>query len=169
MVKCTGVSCNGCPYNDNYSTCTDRLKTDARELIIKQEQEIERLTEERNKLSETLSKYIKASDKEIVAQVKQAKIEVLNKLKDYVNQLVCDEYGDSACDTTRSMGNETNQSVKSERHNYVGILGDNSRMCRSVLEAFSDCGTSNIYLHRVDVCGVRRSNGRTEYLVDKTS
>lgn len=64
--------------------------------------------------------------------------------------------------------NETNQSVKSERHNFVGILGDNSRMCRSVLEAFSDCGTSNIYLHRVDVCGVRRSNGRTEYLVEKT-
>ena len=64
------------------------------------------------------------------------------------------------------MKNETNQSVKSERHNYVGIIGDNSRMCWSVLEALSDCGSSDIYLHIVDVCGVRRSNGRTEYLVE---
>lgn len=67
------------------------------------------------------------------------------------------------------MGNETNQSVKSERHNFVSIIGDNSRMCRGMLEAFSDCGASNIHLHRVDVCGVLRSNGRTEYLVEKTS
>ncbi len=66
------------------------------------------------------------------------------------------------------MKNETNQSVKSERHNLVGILGDNSRMCRGVLEALSDCSTGDIYLHRVDVCGVWRSYGRTEYLVDKT-
>lgn len=30
---------------------------------------------------------------------RQDTIDVLNKLKDYVNQLACDEYGDSACDT----------------------------------------------------------------------
>ena len=66
------------------------------------------------------------------------------------------------------MKNETNQSVKSERHNFVSIIGDNSRMCRGVLEALSDCGSSDIHLHIVDVCGIRRSNGRTEYLVDKT-
>lgn len=30
---------------------------------------------------------------------RQDTINVLNKLKDYVNQLACDEYGDSACDT----------------------------------------------------------------------
>ena len=70
---------------------------------------------------------------------------------------------------TREKKNETNQSVKSERHNFVSIVGDNSRMCRGVLEAFSDCGASDIYLHIVDVYGVRRSNGRTEHLVDKTS
>lgn len=64
---------------------------------------------------------------------------------------------------------ETNQSVKSERHNFVGIVGDNSRMCRGVLEALSDCGAGDIHLHIVDVYGVRRSNGRTEYLVEKTS
>ena len=66
----------------------------------------------------------------------------------------------------RGMKNETNQSVKSERHNFVGIVGDNSRMCRGVLEALSDCSASDIYLHIVDVYGVRRSNGRTEFLVE---
>ena len=71
--------------------------------------------------------------------------------------------------TTRKKKNETNQSVKSERHRNVGIFGDNSRMCWSVLEAFSDCSTGDIHLHIIDVCGVRRSNGWTEYLVDKTS
>ena len=67
------------------------------------------------------------------------------------------------------MKNETNQSVKSERHRNVGIISDNSRMRRGVLEALSDCGAGDIYLHIVDVCSVRRSNGRAEYLVDKTS
>lgn len=71
--------------------------------------------------------------------------------------------------TIRGMKNETNQSVKSERHNFVGIVGDNSGMCRGVLEAFSDCSASDIHLHSIDVCGVWRSNGRTQYLVDKTS
>lgn len=66
------------------------------------------------------------------------------------------------------MKNETNQSVKSERHRNVSIVGDNSRMCRGVLEALSYCGAGDIYLHIVDVCSVRRSNGRTEHLVDKT-
>lgn len=63
------------------------------------------------------------------------------------------------------MKNETNQSVKSERHNFVGIVGDNSRMRRGMLEALSDCSAGDIYLHSVDVSIVRRSNGRTEYLV----
>lgn len=66
----------------------------------------------------------------------------------------------------RSIKNETNQSVKSERHNFVSILGDNSRMCRGVLEALPDCGAGDIHLHSVDVCRVRRSNGRTERLVE---
>ena len=71
--------------------------------------------------------------------------------------------------TIRKKKNETNQSVKSERHNFVGIIGDNSRMCRGVLEAFPDCSAGDIYLHIVDVYGVRRSNGRAQYLADKTS
>ena len=66
------------------------------------------------------------------------------------------------------MNDETNQSVKSERHNFVGIVGDNSRMCRGMLEALSDCGAGDIHLHIVDVYGVRRSYGRTEHLVEQT-
>lgn len=46
------------------------------------------------------------------------------------------------------------------------IVGDNSRMCRGVLEILSDCGAGDIHLHIVDVYGVRRSNGLAEYLVD---
>lgn len=40
---CTGFPCEGCSYDDNFSKCVVRLKEDARELIIKQEEEIERL------------------------------------------------------------------------------------------------------------------------------
>ena len=64
------------------------------------------------------------------------------------------------------MNDETNQSVTSERHNFVNILGDNIGMCRGVLEALSDCGAGDIYLHIVDVCSVVRSSGRTEHLVE---
>lgn len=56
------------PYEiEDIRNCSDTLKLDARACIIKQEQEIERLTEERNKLS----KYIKASDKDTLNRLKQ--------------------------------------------------------------------------------------------------
>lgn len=91
LEKCTGVSCNGCPYNDNYTTCTDRLKLDARELIIKQEKEIAWLYEVIKNYKEVLCETtqrkddaIKLNDKlidEYEIKVKQAKIDVLNELK----------------------------------------------------------------------------------------
>ena len=43
--------------------------------------EVERLKDENAKLQEQFAKYQLASDKEILAQVKQAKIDVLNELK----------------------------------------------------------------------------------------
>lgn len=81
--------CEGCAYHDDL-TCTDKLKTDARELIIKQEQEIERLKAENIRLTTKLGQVLLSIDtvKEmntmcnIAAQVKQAKIDVLNALKD---------------------------------------------------------------------------------------
>lgn len=55
----TDYPCDGCPYQiEDVRNCSDTLKLDARACIIKQEQEIERLK----------------------AEVKQAKIEVLNEL-----------------------------------------------------------------------------------------
>ena len=80
--------CEGCAYYDDL-TCSDTLKTDARELILKQEQEIERLKDENVRLTTKLGQVLLSIDtvKEmnamcnIAAQVKQAKIDVLNELK----------------------------------------------------------------------------------------
>lgn len=76
-------SCNNCPYNNNGEfSCRDgEMCKDALNLITEQEKKIEQLTEERNRYAETLAKYQMASDKEIIAQRKRAKIDVLNELK----------------------------------------------------------------------------------------
>lgn len=79
--------CEGCAYHDDL-TCTDKLKTDALNVIIEQEQEIEKLKNDYAKLQEQFAQYQMASDKEIAAQVKQAKIEVLNKLKERVETAI---------------------------------------------------------------------------------
>ena len=79
--------CEGCAYHDDLM-CTDKLKTDALNVIIEQEQEIEKWKNDYAKLQEQFAKYQTASDKEITAQVKQAKIEVLNKLKERVETAI---------------------------------------------------------------------------------
>ena len=79
--------CEGCAYHDDL-TCTDKLKTDALNVIIEQEQEIEKWKNDYAKLQEQFAKYQTASDKEIAAQRKQAKIEVLNKLKERVETAI---------------------------------------------------------------------------------
>lgn len=71
LTVCAGDSCDNCSYY-KFHNCYDRLKLDARSLIIEQEKEIEQLTEERNRYAETLAKYQMARDKEIMAQKKQA-------------------------------------------------------------------------------------------------
>ena len=79
--------CEGCAYHDDLM-CTDKLKTDALNVIIEQEQEIEKWKNDYAKLQEQFAKYQTASDKEIAAQRKQAKIEVLNKLKERVETAI---------------------------------------------------------------------------------
>ena len=79
--------CEGCAYHDDLM-CTDKLKTDALNVIIEQEQEIEKWKNDYAKLQEQFAQYQMASDKEIAAQVKQAKIEVLNKLKERVETAI---------------------------------------------------------------------------------
>ena len=79
--------CEGCAYHDDLM-CTDKLKTDALNVIIEQEQEIEKWKNDYAKLQEQFAQYQMASDKEIIAQQKQAKIEVLNKLKERVETAI---------------------------------------------------------------------------------
>lgn len=57
-------------------------------VIIEQEQEIEKWKNDYAKLQEQFAQYQMASDKEIAVQVKQAKIEVLNKLKERVETAI---------------------------------------------------------------------------------
>ena len=87
--------CEGCAYHDDL-TCTDKLKTDALNVIIEQEQEIEKWKNDYAKLQEQFAKYQIASDKEIRAQKKQAVKEFAEKLKDYINDKIIEEFFDMA-------------------------------------------------------------------------
>lgn len=87
--------CEGCAYHDDL-TCTDKLKTDALNVIIEQEQEIEKWKNDYAKLQEQFAQYQMASDKEIIAQRKQAVKEFAEKLKDYINDKIIEEFFDMA-------------------------------------------------------------------------
>lgn len=74
-------SCNGCPYY-KVIDCSDTLRVNARELIIEQENEIERLKAENDTNMQYIrmmgiQSHIKTSNE----QVKQAQIDILNKAK----------------------------------------------------------------------------------------
>lgn len=83
-----GFACEGCPYDDNFGKCVVKLKEDARELIIKQEQEIEKLKAEFKQLetnAEILARGVRDMNHEnyeLTEKIKQAKIDVLNELKE---------------------------------------------------------------------------------------
>lgn len=80
--------CCDCAYTD-LGNCSDTLRLDARELIIKQEQEIAQLKAENVRLTAKLGQVLLSIDtvKEMNAmcnieeQRKQEKIDVLNELK----------------------------------------------------------------------------------------
>lgn len=88
LALCANSFCDHCPYDD-IQDCYKKIKLDARELIIKQENEIEKLKAENIRLTTKLGQVLLSIDtvKEmntmcnIAAQVKQAKIDVLNELK----------------------------------------------------------------------------------------
>lgn len=101
-------SCKNCPYNNNgeFSCCDGEMCKDALNLITEQEKKIERLKDENKencwkcieakrvteedyaKLQEEFANYQMASDKEMIAQVKQAKIDVLNELRERVETAI---------------------------------------------------------------------------------
>lgn len=84
-------SCKDCPYNNNgeFSCCDGEMCKDALNLITEQEKKIERLKDENIRLTTKLGQVLLSIDtvKEMNAmcnieeQVKQAKIDVLNRLK----------------------------------------------------------------------------------------
>lgn len=86
------LNCNDCPYNA-VRNCNNILSADSLKLIIEQEKEIERLNDDYAKLQEQFAQYQMASNKEIISQVKQAKIDVLNELK--THSYYDDDYMDS--------------------------------------------------------------------------
>ena len=109
------TSCSDCPY---CYRCND-LHRDALNIITEQENEIEyrnkqydnqvsentrlyieydKLKDDYAKLQEKFSKYQMASDKEIMAQKKEAAKELAEKLKDYINDKVVEEFNDMAAD-----------------------------------------------------------------------
>lgn len=63
------LSCEDCPYHDDYANCSNVLKNDVRDLIVKQEQEINQLKTECTLLDDELR------------NARQETIDVLNKLK----------------------------------------------------------------------------------------
>lgn len=69
----------------DYTRSLERLKSDCIQ-IDELKAEVKELKAERNRYAETLAKYQMASDKEIVAQVKQAKIDLLKDLIDGYGQ-----------------------------------------------------------------------------------
>ena len=77
--------CTDCPLleleQQNGCDCRHNLFVSAIHLATEQEREIVQLKDENAKLQEQFAEYQLASDKEILAQVKQAKIDVLNELK----------------------------------------------------------------------------------------
>lgn len=89
LALCVDSICDDCPYADT-KDCYNQIKLDARELIIKQENEIEKLKAENIRLTTKLGQVLLLIDtvKEmntmcsIDEQRKQAKIDVLNELKD---------------------------------------------------------------------------------------
>ena len=88
LTVCAGDSCDNCSYY-KFHNCYDRLKLDARSLIIEQEKKIEKLKAENEELTKVVSSKVYDlidNAKEIAdareAWERQAKIDVLNELKD---------------------------------------------------------------------------------------
>lgn len=89
--------------NRDYSNTFERLKS--------QQREIDRLTEERNKLSDTLAKYITANDKEIRAHEEYIEQRTANNIADWLDYRVDCGYGNMVSDIVRGLAEQI-------RHNY---------------------------------------------------
>lgn len=101
LAVCANDFCDGCSYYE-FNNCYNKLKLDAQACIIEQEKEIERLKAENARLTERLGQVLLSIDtvKEmnamcnIAEQIKQAKIDVLNELKERIKTAI-DAYWNS--------------------------------------------------------------------------
>ena len=83
IMSCDGIDslCDECPYN-SVRDCDVALKIDARNLITEQEQKIEKLKAENEQLEEDIDMIIKEQKGDYEFDIIQAKIDVLNDLKE---------------------------------------------------------------------------------------
>ena len=79
LTVCAGDSCDNCSYY-KFHNCYDRLKLDARSLIIEQEKKIEKLKAENKQLK---TECALLDDELRIAR--QDAIDVLNKVKEKLN------------------------------------------------------------------------------------
>lgn len=79
LTVCAGDTCDNCSYY-KFHNCYDRLKLDARSLIIEQEKKIEKLKDENKQLK---TECALLDDELRIAR--QDTIDVLNKVKEKLN------------------------------------------------------------------------------------
>lgn len=93
-------------YKNNYDNAFERLKA--------QEREIERLKADYAKLQEQFAQYQMASDKEIKAQIKQAQIDVLKKLRSRISdkEALIQSYIADGCLTIEDMYTEIDELIE---------------------------------------------------------
>lgn len=82
LKTCSVDSCTDCPYDNKGLYCCGKLKRDALNLITEQENEIERLKAKNEQLEEDIDMIIKEQKDDYKFDIKQAKIDVLNELKE---------------------------------------------------------------------------------------
>lgn len=114
LETCILGYCTGCPYDGCDGDCRDELHKDVLTLITEQEKEIERLDTDfitlecnydkiydehkQHKIENENLKILNNKFRECIdylkAEVKQSQIDVLNKVMNYINNKIENDYGD---------------------------------------------------------------------------
>ena len=87
LETCILGYCTGCPYDGCDGDCRDELHKDVLTLITEQEKSIQVAQDNILSLAEQNQEYREQ-------QVKQAKIDVLNRVMTYINDKIENDYGD---------------------------------------------------------------------------
>ena len=94
------VHCTDCPYDTLTPRaccerfCQDVLCRDALNLITEQEKEIEQLKANINQSQDRILETAQTNQEYREQQVKQAKIDILNRVMTYINNKIENDYGD---------------------------------------------------------------------------